>query len=175
MREIYVNVGSGGFEMKGFGMGAQLVFFGQTLVGCGIHHADGAGFVFAKSYVYTVSRGVVAQIIHVAMEIDFLYQVEILARVNPQFAFAAGDKKFFRVWSIGHTLRIGNARNRVRAHAGADVDYLDGVVPERGDEQLVLAVESEMIEAPLHAWRGNRLGQNQRARPIRSRRSLRLQ
>ncbi len=156
-------------------MGAQLVFFGQTLVGCCIHHADGAGFVFAKSYVYTVSRGVVAQIVHVAVEIDFLCQVEIFAGVNPQFAFAAGDKKFFRVWSIGHALRIGDARNRVRAHTGADVDYLDSVVSERGDEELVFAVESEMIEATLDAGCCNRLGQNQRAGRIRSRRSLRIQ
>src|SRR5579862_589627 len=153
-------------------MGAQLVFFGEALVGCGIDNADGAGFVFTKANVDTVSRGVVAQVVNVAMKIDFLHQVEIFAGVDSQFAFAAGGKKFFRVGGIGDALGIGNACDCVRAHAGADVDYLDGVVSEGGDKELIFAVETEMIESALHARRGDRLGENERAGGVRRGRSL---
>ena len=106
-------------------------------------------FVFTETDVDAMGGGVVAQIVHVAVKIDFLEQGKVGAIEDAQFAFAAGYEKFLGAGSIGYALRIGNAGDGLRANAGADVDDFHGVVAQSGDEELIFSVEAEMIKAAL--------------------------
>src|SRR6516225_7999551 len=157
-----VNIGARGFELKGFRMGAQFIFFGEALVGECVYGADGAAFVFAVTDIDAVRRSVVAEIVHIAVKVDFLGQFETGAVENSQRTLAAGYEKLLRVRGVDDSLWIGNAGYGTGAHARADVDDLDGVIAERGHEQLVFAVEAEMIKSSLNAGSGDGFGENQR-------------
>jgi hypothetical protein len=56
----------------------------------------------------------------------------------------------------------------------ADIDHFNGIVAQSGYEQLVLSVEAKVVETPLHSWRGDRFGQDQRTRRLGSRGVLRV-
>src|SRR5579863_1610651 len=152
-------MGAGRFQLKRFGMGSQPVFFREALVGGCIHHRDSACFVFTVADVDAMLGGIVAQIVDIAVEVDLLNEIETRTVKYAQFTLATGDEEFLYVGRVDYALGIWNSGDATRTNAGANIDDLDAVVSQGGDEQLILAIESEMIEAALHTRRGNGLGQ----------------
>src|SRR5690348_6359281 len=132
-------------------MRAELVLFGEAFVRNGIHGADGARFVVAVAGVHALIGSVVAQIVDVTVKINTLDKAERSSVIDIKLAVAAGGKKLLGFRRVHDTLRIWYSRNGVAAQAGTDVDNLYGVVSKSRDDQTVFAIETEMVEASLHA------------------------
>src|SRR5580700_8371882 len=102
--------------------------------------------------------GIVAQVVDIAVEVDLLNEIQTRAIKDAQFAFAAGDEELLHVGRVDYALGIRNSGDAASTNAGADIDDLDAVVPQRGNEQLILAIEPEMVETPLHTRYVNGFG-----------------
>src|SRR5262249_26069264 len=120
-------------------------------------------------------HAVVAEIVHIAVKVDFLDQFETGAVEDSQSALAAGYEKFLCVRGVDNSLWVRNAGYRTGTNAGTDIDDLDGVIAERGHEELVFAVEAEMIESSLNAGSGDSFGENQGTRRFWNGHGLRLE
>src|SRR5262249_38220793 len=73
---------------------------------------------------------------------------------------AIGNQDLIDREEIEHTLRLGHAGNALEAFSGAEINYLDGIVPESGDKKpRGFGVNREVIEAACNA--GERDGLNE--------------
>ena len=66
---------------------------------------------------------------------------------------AVGDEDLVRIGRIRDSLRLVEARDRVQALIGLEIEDLNGVVAKRRHEEPAPSdVNSEMINAPFDVW-----------------------
>ena len=161
VRQVDIDIRSCRFQLERFRMRSQLVFFVGALVGRCIHSPDGRGLLVAVTDVDTLVRRVVPQIIDITVEVDRRDQIERRSVVDVKLAFAARHKQLVHFRGIDHALGVGHARDRVVQCSPADIDDLDRIVAQRGDEQLP-PTRAKMVETSLNVLQRDRLRQNQR-------------
>src|SRR6267154_210975 len=126
VRQVRVNVRSRGFQLEGFWMGSQLIFFVETLI-----------------------RRIVSHVVDIAVEIDLFEEFKRSSVVDVQFSLAAPGEEFVGVSRKHHPLRIRNSGYRMDHGSRADIDYLDCIVSQSRHKQSV-ASGAKMVEPPLH-------------------------
>ena len=131
VRQIHVKARARDLQLKRLRMRAQVVFFRQPFVRCGIDGADRPRFVFSIANVHAPIRRVVAQIVNVTVEINGLDQTKSSAFIDVELPFAAGGKKLLELRRVDRSLWIRDASDAVAADTGADVDNFHTVVPPR--------------------------------------------
>src|SRR5712692_4220058 len=167
VRQVYIDIGSGRFQLERLRMGTQFVFFLNALVGCRIDCPDGPCLFITIPYVNTLIRSVVSQVIDITVEVNLRDEIEGGSVVYVKLSFAAPDKQLVLFRSVDHALRIRHPGYRVLQGSPADVDHLDRIVAQCGDKQLS-STRTKMIETSLDALQRNRFGQNERAWALRN-------
>src|SRR5260370_27833346 len=94
VRQVRVNVRSRRFQLEGFRMGSQLIFFVETLIRRHVDDPNRSRLVLAVADVNTLIRSIVAHVVDIAMEIDLLDEVKRSSIVDVQFSLAAPGKEF---------------------------------------------------------------------------------
>ncbi len=162
VRQIHVDVWAVGFQLEGFRVGSELVFFVEALVGDGVDHGDSGGFVVSVADVNALLGGVVAEVVDVSAEVDRGDGVEGGSVVDVELAFGAGDEELIGLGGIGDALRGGNSGDGVDDALGAEIDDFFCIVPQGGDEQAVPGIEGEMVNAAFDVIQRDGAGQGER-------------
>jgi hypothetical protein len=133
---VDVNIRSGSFQLERLRFAAQLVLFVQASIRCGVDHRDRPGLlVVAATNVHALAGRVVPQVIGASFEIKGGDWIVRLVFVDVELAAAAGHEQLVRVWRKGEPLWIGHARDGMVQDSPANVDRLDGITAQGGDEE----------------------------------------
>jgi len=111
IRDTYINVRAILFQLEGFRLAPEFIYFIETLVGHRVYRCDrGVLLAITTANVNALGHWVVAHVIGATVEIkggDELVRVTI---VDVDLALLAGHKQFVGVWRKGHALRIRQPR-----------------------------------------------------------------
>src|SRR6266478_1550991 len=140
VRQVRVNVRSRRFQLEGFRMGSQLIFFVETLIR---RHVDDPN----RSRLVRI----VAHVVDIAVEIDLFDDVKRSSVVDVQFSLAAPGEELVGIGCKDYSLRIRNSGYRMDDGSRAYIDYLDCIVPKRRNKQPV-ASRPKVIDTSLHAF-----------------------
>jgi hypothetical protein len=120
----------------------EFKFLRQPLVCGGIDDTDRASIFVSISDVEKFAGGVIAEVIYVVLEVDGRRELERGCVVDVQLPRVASHEKPVQLLGIDDPLRLCNPSDAVRPDSRRKIENLFCVVPQSGDKQPALGIET---------------------------------